>query len=221
MKKGKILIVLGLLLVAAALGLTLYNVLDSQRAGKASASVLEQLAPQVEQAAQNAPVYLPADVTHLSEPEIDPVTGRAEPVEYPDFVLNPQMEPPAQQIDGNSYIGILSIPSLEQSFPILKECTDDNLRIAPCCYSGSPYLNDFVIAGHNYTTHFGSLGAVRIGDSVQFTDLDGNVFDYEVMEVTTLPANAVEEMTSGEWDLTLFTCTVSRADRITVRCKLK
>ena len=218
MKKGKILIVLGLLLVAAALGFILYHVWDAQRAGKAAKAVLEQLAPQVAQAVEDAPVYSSAV---LPEDFEDPEAWWAPPVEYPDYVLNPKMELPAQEIDGNLYIGILSLPTLGQSFPIAATCSDADLRIAPCRYVGSPYLDNFVIAGRNYVTQFGSLDALRIGDGVTFTDLDGNIFEYEVMEVTTLPANAVEEMTAGDWALTLFTCTVSRADRITVRCRLK
>jgi len=31
---------------------------------------------------------------------------------------------------------------------------------------------------------------------------------------------AVEEMTAGEWDLTLFTCTLGGRSRVTVRCEL-
>ena len=212
-------IALGLLLVAAALGLCGYNLWDSQRAGQAAASALEQLAPQVQEAVKTAPVYMPAEITYISEPSHHVATGSDDIVEYPDFVLNPKMDPPAQVIDGNSYIGILTIPSMGQSFPIMKTSSEENLKISPCCYSGSPYTDDFVIAGHNYITHFGSLGDVSIGDKVNFADLDGNLFDYEVVEVTLLPATAVEEMVTGDWDLTIFTCTVSRQDRITVRCK--
>jgi sortase A len=32
---------------------------------------------------------------------------------------------------------------------------------------------------------------------------------------------AVEEMTSGDWDMTLFTCTVGGQSRVTVRCVLE
>ena len=35
-----------------------------------------------------------------------------------------------------------------------------------------------------------------------------------------LPATAVEEMTAGDYDLTLFTCTANRTHRVTVRCDL-
>ena len=51
-----------------------------------------------------------------------------------------------------------------------------------------------------------------------FTDVDGNVYNYEVAELETLQPAAVDEMKSGEWDLTLFTCTIGGQTRVTVRC---
>ena len=50
--------------------------------------------------------------------------------------------------------------------------------------------------------------------------MDGNVFRYEVVELETLMPTAIEEMTSGDWDLTLFTCTIGGGSRVTVRCEL-
>lgn len=44
------------------------------------------------------------------------------------------------------------------------------------------------------------------GDEVSFTDMDGNVFLYEVALVETLMPAAIEEMESGGWALTMFNC---------------
>ena len=49
--------------------------------------------------------------------------------------------------------------------------------------------------------------------------MDGNVFSYKVGEIITLQPEAVEEMTESDWDLTLFTCTIGGATRVTVRCE--
>ena len=85
---------------------------------------------------------------------------------------------------------------------------------------GSAYTGDLVIAAHNYISHFGNLKRLQLGDSVTFTDMEGNKFHYEVEVLETLASTAVEEMTSGKWDLSLFTCTVGGQQRVTVRCKL-
>ena len=48
--------------------------------------------------------------------------------------------------------------------------------------------------------------------------MDGFVTVYEVAEVTTLQPEAIAEMESGEYPLTLFTCTYGGQSRVTVRC---
>ena len=56
------------------------------------------------------------------------------------------------------------------------------------------------------------------GASVIFTDITNNVFSYTVFEIEQLPPTALEDMVSGDWDLTLFTCTLGGNARVTVRC---
>ena len=53
-----------------------------------------------------------------------------------------------------------------------------------------------------------------------FTDMDGNVFSYQVADIEILQPGDVEELCSGEWPLTLYTCTIGGRTRITVRCEL-
>lgn len=76
-----------------------------------------------------------------------------------------------------------------------------------------------MIAAHNYQTHFGKLKSVREESEVSFTDAAGNKFVYHVAAVEALTPQSVEEMTAGEWPLTLFTCTPDGKNRVTVRCE--
>ena len=94
------------------------------------------------------------------------------------------------------------------------------MKIAPCLYAGSIYRNDAVIAAHNYTSHFGRLAELSPGDLVQFTDVDGNVFTYEVAVQEVLDPRAREEMIASGFDLSLFTCTRGGVARFTLRCRL-
>lgn len=139
--------------------------------------------------------------------------------EIPDYVENPEIEMPKTELSGEKYIGILEIPAIGVELPIIDQWNYRNLRIAPCRYAGSAYLDDLVIAAHNYRSHFGKLRQLRIGDEVTFTDIEGNAFPYQVAEIETLPPTAVKEMKSGEWPLTLFTCTAGGQNRIAVRCE--
>lgn len=125
------------------------------------------------------------------------------------------------EIDGYKYIGTLSIPSYGLELPVMSEWSYPGLKIAPGRYSGSVWTDDLIICGHNYERHFGNLKYLEAGDEIAFTDVDGNVFTYQVEEVLILQPTDVEEMadqTSSEWDLTLFTCTIGGQTRVTVRC---
>ena len=52
---------------------------------------------------------------------------------------------------------------------------------------------------------------------MSFTDIRGKQTDYRVELIDTLSPTAVEEITAGEYDLTLLTCTYSGEARVTVR----
>ena len=64
---------------------------------------------------------------------------------------------PTIEVDGNFYIGVLEIPDQELSLPIISEWNDTRLKQATCRFKGSVYLNNLIIAGHNYKKHFGGL----------------------------------------------------------------
>lgn len=201
-KKGTILVTLGVLLLIGALGLTGYNFWDAQRAQDAVQTITEAIVEDI-----------PAPVQQEAIP-MDP-----EEIEIPDYILNPKMEMPTANYEGWDCIGVLEIPSEGLVLPVISEWSYPALRIAPCRYTGSAYTDDLIIAAHNYRAHFGSLQKLQEGEEIVFTDIDGNVFRYEVAVRETLQPTAVEEMQSGEWDLTLFTCTVGGSYRVTVRCE--
>lgn len=184
--------VLGTLLIIAAIGLTGYNVWDNYRAQYETDLTLQDLYNEID-ANQNG---------------------------TPDYLIDPNMDMPTVEIDGNLYIGFVSIPKLELMLPVMDSWSYPQLKISPCRYAGSAYLNNMVIAAHNYRSHFGRLRNLEVGDTVTFTDAVNNQFYYTVAELETLNRTAVEEMESGEWDLTLFTCTPGGRTRLAVRCRL-
>lgn len=138
-----------------------------------------------------------------------------EPIE-PQKELSGEM--PAVDVDGHSYIGKVSIPALNLTLPIQRDWTKQNLRMSPCRYKGSVYDNDLIVAGHNYTRHFGLLKNLENGDAVIVTDMNGKEFYYEVSSIEIIDTYDVEAMEEGDWDLTLFTCTIGGKSRVTVRC---
>ena len=203
-------ICLGLLLVAAALFLTAYNLYDEHRAELAAGRAVAQLEIPLP---VNAPAEAPPEGTAAQAP------ANPREIEIPDYVLDPTREMPVRSIDGEEYIGMLEIPALDRTLPVMSEWSYPRLKIAPCRYAGSAYLGNLIIAAHNYRSHFRNLKKLSEGDIVRFTDMDGNVFSYEVTLLEILQPNEADEMESGDWDLTLFTCTVGGKSRVTVRCK--
>lgn len=194
--KGSVLMGAGLLLVLAALCLTGYNIQDEDRAGEAAEQTVSVLKTEI----------LPVSEQNLPERMI------------PDYVLNPAMDLPVQEVDGQRYVGYLSIPALELDLPVLEEWSYPNLKLSPCRYLGTPYQGSMVIAAHNYDRHFGRIKDLMAGDLVQFTDVDGNAFQYAVASLEQLGPEQTAEMISEDWDLTLFTCTLGGQYRVTVRC---
>ena len=190
----------GLLLLAAALFLAAYNRNESYQAQRQSDVVLEEMSQALEQT-------VPAQT----------VPRQTEPPELPEAMEEPLREMPVRTIRGRDYIGVLTIPALNLELPVLSQWDYTNLRIAPCRYEGSVYNGSLILCAHNYSSHFGRLKSLREGDVVQFTDMDDNVYTYQVVGLETLSPTDVEGMESGDWDLTLFTCTVGGQSRVTVR----
>ena len=122
------------------------------------------------------------------------------------------------KVDGYECIGILSIPVLDIELPVLTDWSYAKLKKAPCHYYGSYYEKDFVIAAHNYKSHFGRLSELQTGDIVIFTDINNVERYYEVVLLETLHKNATKEMIISGFDLSLYTCTLGGSNRVTVRC---
>ena len=106
--------------------------------------------------------------------------------------LDPEL--PVVEIDGNEYVGEISIPAISIDLPVMSEWSYPRLKIAPCRQFGSSRTDDLVIAAHNYESHFGKLTSLTAGDSVTFTDMDGIVNEYVVNKVEVLDPHSVEEV---------------------------
>ncbi len=135
------------------------------------------------------------------------------------YELHPEMTMPTVEVDGHMYVGFLDIPAIERTLPVMETWSYPNLKIAPNRFVGTPYSHDMIICAHNYDRHFGKIKTLKEGDEVTFTDVYGDRFTYKVSEVIILQPTDVEEMKDpDDWDLTLFTCTIGGATRVTVRC---
>lgn len=196
--KAKIFTWIGKVCLLSALLLHLYNIYDNMNQDQNQKQILEQ--------------YI-QETNHQQDTSF---------IQIPDYQLNPEMEMPEVSIPGleeAGCIGILEIPSINIKLPVLSTWSYSLLKKAPCRYTGSIYLDNMVIAAHNSEAHFKKISNLQEGDIVTFTDAVGNVFTYTVAGIELLQPDEVDNMTNGQWSLTLFTCTYGGASRVTVRCE--
>ena len=212
-RMGLLCLCLGLALLIGALGLYQSNRREALEAEIASREVMEELAAAIE-AGREPPPERPAE-----EPDEPAPEAVAEPDGTPPEALPPD-ERPMESIAVEDYrcIGFLTIPALELELPVLEDCDEERMKIAPCRYSGSLAGGDLVIAAHNFQRHFGGLMRLPIGSEVIFTDVRGESTRFTVAELEQLREEETERMIAGEYGLTLFTCTYSGVTRYTVRC---
>ena len=189
-KAGVLCLVLGIVFLIAALWLYQSNRSEALEAARSAAAVMEQLDAQLR--------------TRQEEPQV--------------VLPEPNAEMETVEIDGNRYIGFLTVPALELQLPVMADWDFGKLSIAPCRYAGTLQGNDLTVAAHNYLEHFGHLRELSLGEEVVFTDVRGVSTRFTVAELEILPPESVKEMVESDYDLTLFTCTYGGATRFTVRC---
>ena len=100
--------------------------------------------------------------------------------------IDPQEESgplPVMQIDGINCAGILNIESLNRSWPV--GGTDEDTALLSCLrkYSedtGKQTEAFLVIQGSDLPEQFSMLTQMAVGDTVRFTDVNGNHYKYTV-----------------------------------------
>ena len=192
MNKGKILICIGILLILSSIGITIYNKYEDLNAGKQAQEALALLKEETKKQ-DNI-------VNNLS--------------------LNESKEMKTININGDEFIGTITIPTINLELPVMSEYSYDRLKKAPCRYYGNLFTNDLIICAHAYETFFANINKLTQKDLIIFTDVDGNHYIYEVLEVEILKPTDVDEMVNNDFDLTLYTCTYDNMNRVTVRCNL-
>lgn len=231
-KFGMISMVLGVMLIAAAIALIVNNRNEEQQATDSVNSIMpivhDYASDNTGSHLMSVPVAdLPNVFTAPDEDEIengtaDDTTGSnsasntggtgSSTISYSGSVYT-------AAVNGYSYLGYLTIPALNLELPVMTDWSYSRLKIAPCRYYGLHHTDNMVIAAHNYKRHFGYISSLEIGDKVIFTDMQGVPIVYYVALIETLDPYDIDGMIETGWDLTLFTCTYGGANRVTVRCE--
>ncbi|MCD8083821.1 MAG: sortase [Clostridiales bacterium] len=188
---GRAFVILGVCMLVAALGMEAHNAWEERQAGRETEQVYEELQTVI-------------DILRMEETA---TPAEAEPDETGEETL-----------DAEKYLGILRIPEFGLNLPVQWEWSYPALRQTPCRFTGSTREGDLVICAHNYATHFGKLRNLSYGATITLEEMDGTVRRYRVEEIEILGPGDIERLLSGNWPLTLFTCTYGGENRVVVRC---
>ena len=191
---GAICVLLGVVLLLAALGLYGYNRWEDAQAGAEAQTVVQDLQEKVVEQTQSA----------ASAPAIDYSS------------LTPEL--PVVELDGYEYVGYVSIPAIGIDLPVMSEWSYPKLKISPCRQFGSSRTDDLVIAAHNFESHFGRLKEMSLGNTVTFTDMAGIVNTYRAEMIELLSPKDVDAVQNSGYDLVLYTCTRDGQERVAVFC---
>lgn len=189
MKRRSVLIYLGLLLIVSALLLTFYNLAVDLHYGSKAKDTVEEIIEKIEEIKEEVPAF--------------------EELKYANLL--------SYEIDGDYYTGVIEMPTIDITLPVLADASEKSLNIGPGVYVGTPYGSNFVIAAHNRLTFFSKIRDLKIDDLVYFMDAYGNIFEYKVVMHDIIPPENVSEMIDSNFDLSLFTCDFSDTQRVTVR----
>ncbi|MCL2081660.1 MAG: sortase [Oscillospiraceae bacterium] len=201
----KVMLGAGVLAVLLSAGLMFSNMLEDIRAGSSAGQTAHELSDLMESERIEK-----ISITYAKPPE--PRKKKSAPAAKPSPTPHPVLE-----LNGRKYLGLLDISPLPVGLlPVNVEVTEESLKKTPCRWSGD-LSGSLVIGGHNYSRHFGGLPRLKSGDSVSITDTNEVRHDYKVDKISKIHENEFENIINTRYDLTLFTCTKTRVERVVVR----
>lgn len=132
----------------------------------------------------------------------------------------------------NFIVGVIEIPLLHLSYPLLSEFSDELLKFSPCIFYGNMPDNDLnndmnnnlCIAGHNYDNDkfFSKISLLKNNDEILIYNNDGDRFLYSVFknyEVKENDLSPIYKKLSSSSELTLITCNNFNNNRIIIKAR--
>lgn len=222
----------GAVLVIAALLLFSHNKIEDYRAGKQAEETLRAVEATMAEREANGETGADETAAATADPAAAGTPGAsaspgAQPGNTPgtqpenrDAVpAPPALDMPTVRTGSYDYIGYLDFPGYGLTMPVAAEFSFPAMEISPCRHTGSVYNDNLVVAGHNYKTEFDVLFRLNAGDTVTFTDVDGNVFTYTVREFASVTPDDSDTVMNSGYALTMYTCNWDTTERVTVFCE--
>ncbi|MBP5197991.1 MAG: sortase [Lachnospiraceae bacterium] len=197
---------IAVLFILAGAGFAVYHIELEKEISRENQEIIKEISASIK---KNSLANVPALDSDII-PEV--VTEDREVVEENKNISVPK--------DGREYIGVIEIPDYDITLPVLAEYSGASMKTTPCVYYGDIDTSDLVIVGHNYDTQFGALRECEDETEVILTLTDGSVYEYTSYLTEEMNPDEVDRMIEGNWDLTLFTCSLNGEKRVAIRCDL-
>ena len=218
-KTYKIIFILCLVLIIILTGYYVFAEYDKSQKEQISRQILNQMNDQTTVEESFIVVALDEEPTEEEVPIIELQTTTVSNTIESEITAN-----------GVSYQteAILDYPKLGISYPVLSEESEELLKVSLCKYWGpNPNkVGNYCIVGHNYLSGkmFGKLSSAAIGDEISLTDLNGDKVTYEVYNryvVEPTDVSCTSQLTNGQREVTLITCTNYGKQRLVVKAREK
>lgn len=186
----KCIIILGALLLAAAIGIFVYTQIDNKNNAadnKKTVAFLEEILPE----------RTPGIKEDLSNSVM-----------------------PSYSYKGEDYIALIEIPAHSVKLPVISEWNKKTVNSVPCRFFGSAYDGSLIVGGVDREGQFDFVSEIDIGDEVTVTDMRGQEYRYTVKTVKHAKNAEAETLSNGDYDLTLFAKSRSDGDYLLVRCNM-
>ena len=190
-KSGKIILILGFLLIVISLGLVFYLQIQTKQTERANEEILQ---------------IMERLLVDRREGELD-------------FEREPEM--PVLELQSKDFVGLLEIPSQGLKLPVGNVWDKKDIISHPCRFHGSAYDGTIAIGGYDQSGQFDFFDHIQDGATVILTDMTGSSFSYVVERIERSDSAEIEEIMDDQSDFTLFVRDAQLLEYIYLRCVMK
>ena len=119
-------------------------------------------------------------------------------------------------IEGRNFVGILEMPKYNSSLPVSADWGE--ISKSPCRLSGSVYDRTMQIGATTQKGQYDFYREISVGDSVFFTDMEGNRFAYRVTDIRYEKNADQSTLHQKDGALTLFLKNIYGFEYIVIFC---